>query len=147
MRHPDRSNRINADVTDNPQLPIDPYTSSYWESATSKSSLQASTNPQGTLMEPPRIPLKLINRQNAKLSSPSKDAKKDSTGKMKPPKGPKRFLPPEVMNEFKNAVQGNYMTKIGILEILKKQYGTFAPSRSWHLSDLQLGSPHSQRMR
>lgn len=147
MRRLDRSYRINADVTDNPQLPIDPYTSSYWESATSKSSLQASPNPQGTLMEPPRIPLKPINRQNAKLSSPSKDAKTDSSRKMKHPKVPKRLLPSELMNEFKNAVQGNDMTKIGILEILKKQYGAFAPSHSWHPTDLQLGSPHSQRMR
>ena len=113
---------IHADRTDNPQLPIDPYTTAYWQPTNSNNSVQASSRPQGSLMEPPRIPLNLTNRQNAKLSSPDKDFKSDPPVKMKPSKGPKRFLPSELMNEFKNAVQGNDLTKVGILEILKKQY-------------------------
>ena len=111
-----------ADFTDNPQLPIDPYTTTYWETATAKSSLYSSPNPHGNPMEPPRMPLKPMNRHNTKLSTPSKEHTLDPSGKMKPPKGPKRFLPPEIMNEFKSAVQGNDLTKVGMLEILKKQY-------------------------
>lgn len=78
-------------------------------------------------MDPPRIPLNPINRQNALLLSPSaaatgvKIAGSDATAPMKPPKGPKRLIPSELFEEFKKAVDGNELTKLGLLEVLKKQ--------------------------
>lgn len=47
---------------------------------------------------------------------------------MKPPKPHKRLIAPELMDEFKAAVQGNDLTKVGLLEILKKQYVRFESS-------------------
>lgn len=111
---------------ENPQLPIDPYSSEYWETITSTSSINASPRTQSTLMEPPRIPLNPINRQNTLLNSsvPVKGPKiavSGATVPMKPPKAPKRFIPQELMEEFKQAVKGKDLNKLGLVEILKKQ--------------------------
>jgi len=40
---------------------------------------------------------------------------------MKPPKPPKRLIAPELMDDFKAEVEGNDLTKVGLLEILKKK--------------------------
>lgn len=75
-------------------------------------------------MEPPRIPLNPVNRQNTILpaSATSKDRPSDPSATIKPSKAPPRLLPPELMEDFKRAVQGNDLTKLGLLEVLKKQY-------------------------
>ena len=80
-------------------------------------------------MDPPRIPLNTVNRTNtlfpnAALPLNSINAyspSKDNSAPAKPPKPPKRYIPPEVMNDFKLAVHGNDLTKAGLVEILKKQ--------------------------
>ena len=77
-------------------------------------------------MEPPRIPLNPINRQNT-LIGPSvaaigtKTAGSDAPAPMKPSKGPKRLFPSELMEDFNKTVDGNELTKLGLLEVLKKQ--------------------------
>lgn len=77
-------------------------------------------------MEPPRIPLNPVNRQNTILLAPatSKDRPSDPLATTKPSKPPPRLLPPELMEDFKRAVQGNDLTKVGLLEVLKKQYSS-----------------------
>ena len=77
-------------------------------------------------MEPPRIPLNPINRQNTLLNpsaaaSKNQTASLDANAPMKAPKGPKRLIPIELLEEFKQAVDGNVFTKVGLLEVLKKQ--------------------------
>ena len=77
-------------------------------------------------MEPPRIPLIPINRQNTLLGASSavtgvKTSSSDTTAPMKPPKGPKRLMPSEILGDFMNAVDGNELTKLGLIEFLKKQ--------------------------
>ena len=72
-------------------------------------------------MDPPRIPLQPTNRQNT-LLAPSAAQGSDPSAKMKPPKPPKRLLPTELMIEFKAAVDGNDLTKMGLIEVLKKRY-------------------------
>lgn len=77
-------------------------------------------------MEPPRIPLNPINRHNT-LVVPStaapgtKASGSYAMAPMKPPKGPKRLIPSELLEEFKKTVDGNELTKLGLLEVLKKQ--------------------------
>lgn len=75
-------------------------------------------------MEPPRIPLNPVNRQNTLLPAPAtlKDRPSDTSATTKPSKPRPRLLPPELMDDFKRAVQGNDLTKVGLLEVLKKQY-------------------------
>ena len=84
-------------------------------------------------MEPPRIPLNPINRQITMLNrqitllnssaaaNGMKTVEPDATAPMKPPKGPKRLIPIELLDEFKKAIDGNELTKLGLVEVLKQQ--------------------------
>ena len=77
-------------------------------------------------MEPPRIPLNPVNRQNSLLDPSTaamgiKTAGSDAMAPMKPPKGTKRLIPSDLFEEFKKAVDGNELTKLGLIELLKKQ--------------------------
>ena len=110
---------------ENPQLPIDPYSTSYWKPITSITSINT-PHLHGMLMEPPRIPLNPINRQNTLLvpsatTAGTKIAGSNTHTSMKPATGPKRLIPSELWQEFKTAVDGNELTKLGLLEVLKKQ--------------------------
>ena len=118
--------RLRLISIDNPQLPIDPYSTSYWKTHVSTNPANATPQIYGSLMEPPRIPLNPINRQNT-LLNPSAAAFKgqtaqlDASNPMKATKCPKRLIPIELLEEFKQAVNGNEFTKVGLLEVLKKQ--------------------------
>lgn len=72
-------------------------------------------------MDPPRIPLYPVNRQNTLLPPSLAPTSLDPSAPMKPPKPPKRLIRPELMDEFKAEVSGNDLTKLGLLEILKKK--------------------------
>ena len=108
-------------------LPIDPYSTSYWQTP-----LAAKPQASPSRMDPPRIPLNAISRPNLQLANPSKpddSTKSISAGKItsasnKTPKQPqvKRLIPAELLADFKVAVQGSELTKLGIVEVLKKQY-------------------------
>ena len=114
------SSRAKPNITDNPQLPIDPYCSTYWAPTTSSTSLQTTPHSQSTLMEPPRLPLLPVNRYNAQTRIPT-SLKSDLPSPMKPAKT-QRLVTPELMDDFLAAVHGNDLTKVGLLEILKKKY-------------------------
>ncbi len=87
-------------------------------------------------MNPPRIPLHAINRTNpainglgpGTLTLVTADGKVVSTptNLATPSKAQKavnkRQVAPELMSDFKNAIQGSDLTKAGLIEILKKQY-------------------------
>ncbi|KAI9825723.1 MAG: hypothetical protein M1826_006907 [Phylliscum demangeonii] len=75
-------------------------------------------------MDPPRLPLHAINRTNA---TTNQLALVDATGKVVNEgagvlASANRIVGPELMEEFKSAVQGSDSTKIGLIEILKKRY-------------------------
>lgn len=40
----------------------------------------------------------------------------------KAPKAPKRFVDPEILDDFKQAIVGSDLTKMGLCEILKKRF-------------------------
>lgn len=135
-----------ADQIDNPQIPIDPYSDTYWQSTASTTPLNAITNPQSNLMEPPRIPLNPVHRQNTLLPSPSSSVTSNHSAPMKPPKHPKRLIVPELMDEFKAEVDGNDLTKVGLLEILKKKSVSLKPLSESLLTKAP-DSPRCQKMR
>ena len=70
-------------------------------------------------MDPPRIPLNPINRQNTLL--PLSSTSVPIAALTKGPRTVKRLIAPELMDEFKAEVNGNDNTKVGLLEILKKR--------------------------
>ncbi|CZR56587.1 related to chromatin assembly complex, subunit p90 [Phialocephala subalpina] len=113
---------------------IDPFSSSYWE-------------PTPSTMDPPRIPLNSMKNTslnfNGQTTKPVKsffttasNVLKNSPSPTVPPptfaqpransKGkdgkPKKLLPPEDMEAFKAAIQGNDLSKVGLVEVLKKKF-------------------------
>lgn len=77
-------------------------------------------------MEPPRLPLHPISStanlpmlpNGTSITTLLMDGKRDVAA-CRPPK---RLLPPEILGDFKKAVQGSDLTKVGLIEILKKQF-------------------------
>ena len=118
-----------------PIFPIDPYSTSYWQQPTPTKPANPTSVPphQSVLMEPPRVPLNPINISNLPLQAqqhlPPFDATKPRlppsgahTNDSNTPKPAKRFIPNELVEEFKSAVFGSDMTKLGLVEQLKKKF-------------------------
>lgn len=118
-----------------PIFPIDPYSTSYWQQPTPTKPANPTSVPphQSVLMEPPRVPLNPINVSNLPLQAPQHlqplDANKPRllpsathTNDSNTPKQAKRFIPNELVEDFKSAVFGSDMTKLGLVEQLKKKF-------------------------
>ncbi|KAG6994100.1 hypothetical protein G7Y79_00047g083260 [Physcia stellaris] len=110
-------------IHDNPGFPINPYSTAYWQTETEVQP----TASLGTAMNPPRVPLNTINGINQQLPSLSNGTEKPSSGKgisakSAKPVTVKRFIPTELLEEFKQAVSGSDSTKLGIVEELKKKF-------------------------
>ncbi|KAF1969785.1 hypothetical protein BU23DRAFT_539164 [Bimuria novae-zelandiae CBS 107.79] len=106
------------------QQPIDPFSDAYWapEPLISRSTIQAASKEDQSsgAMNPPRLPLStrpingLLNTLNGSQKAPATiDAK---SGK------PKRTIPANLLPEFKAEVEGSDLTKIGLIEALKKRF-------------------------
>ncbi|KAL5422353.1 hypothetical protein PMIN04_004774 [Paraphaeosphaeria minitans] len=105
------------------QTPIDPFSDSYWapEVPSSRASIQALTkgDQSSGSMNPPRLPLTtrpvnvsgLINTLNG--PSPALGAK---------PGKAKRMIDASLLPAFKAEVAGSDLTKIGMIEALKKKF-------------------------
>ncbi|KAL8767923.1 MAG: hypothetical protein Q9209_005711 [Squamulea sp. 1 TL-2023] len=116
-------------ILDNPSVSINPYSTVYWQSAPSTNLPTSSSRTAQSVMEPPRIPLTTMNHANLPILNPT-----SSLDGLKPPpnaqiihsarlsKAPKRMVAPEVLEDFKRAVDGSDLTKAGLIEILKKQF-------------------------
>lgn len=130
-------------ASDSFPLPIDPYSTSYWQPATTTSSanyLHPSASSSSSSMDPPRLPLTMINRTNYLLPIPNGNSHVEDKsqprippnnninlsssilGAALKPQQPKRLIAPELMTAFAAAVRGSDLTKAGLIEMLKKQY-------------------------
>ncbi|ERF74100.1 hypothetical protein EPUS_06369 [Endocarpon pusillum Z07020] len=114
-------------LSDHHLFPIDPYSTAYWPRAH-----QVSRQPA---MQPPRLPLSSLNPNSSPaITSPWKaeeEEKSDercqnSTGLTQATETkagkPLKLAPDEVLPDFKQAVRGSDLTKVGLIEILKKQF-------------------------
>ena len=81
-------------------------------------------------MDPPRVPLNAINRLNLQLPNPfqpntinlkAADLSTATLAKVSKQVQAKRYIAPELLEEFKAAVQGSELTKLGLVEVLKKK--------------------------
>lgn len=73
-------------------------------------------------MQPPRLPLTqrpMNSMMNSLNSAPSGTA---PAAGGKPAKPPKRLIPADLIPEFKSQVEGSDLTKIALIEALKKKY-------------------------
>ncbi|KAH3905482.1 hypothetical protein HBH56_218350 [Parastagonospora nodorum] len=97
---------------------IDPFSTSYWTPEPFASTLPANKDCAGGNMNPPRVPLAqrtmngLLNTFNSPQQAPSGTASK--------PAKAKRMIPPEQLQAFKAEIDGKDLTKIGMVEALKK---------------------------
>ncbi|KAL8727511.1 MAG: hypothetical protein Q9181_005683 [Wetmoreana brouardii] len=114
-------------ILENPKIPIDPYSTAYWQETSSASALSSRTTQ--SVMDPPRVPLNPLNRTNHLLppqSATSCDSVKAQPFKAglpsKAPKMSNRMVAPDILEDFKRAVEGSDLTKAGLVEILKKQF-------------------------
>lgn len=137
--HIEDSIALGTNMTDRdpevPMFPIDPYSTSYWQQPTPTKAANPTSVPphQSVLMEPPRVPLNPINVSNLPLQAQQHLQPLDATKPRLPlpgahtndshaPKQPKRFIPNELVEDFKSAVFGSDMTKLGLVEQLKKKF-------------------------
>lgn len=99
---------------------IDPFSSAYWAP---EPSLVAPTVKKEALangsMNPPRAPLtqRTVNGLLNTLNTPQQ-----ATGSASKPAKPKRMIPDEHLAAFKQEVEGKDLTKIGMIEALKKVF-------------------------
>jgi chromatin assembly factor 1 subunit A len=98
-------------ISDAVRFPIDPFSTAYWEkpkpAPTAKRTAvpAASSRPAGLdVFRVPTVP-----------GGPAGTA-------LPPNSKAKRPFPPEQLGEFKEAVEGNDLSKIGLIEILKKRF-------------------------
>ncbi|KAJ4322483.1 chromatin assembly factor-I (CAF-I) p90 subunit [Neodidymelliopsis sp. IMI 364377] len=104
---------------------IDPFSTAYWTPpepiATSASTAsKQDTSTKGLMNPPPRVPLVqrtmngLLNTLNTTPSLTTPAASKAST--------PKKMIPDDQLPAFKAEIQGKDLTKIGMIEALKKAF-------------------------
>ncbi|PSN74058.1 hypothetical protein BS50DRAFT_566955 [Corynespora cassiicola Philippines] len=95
---------------------IDPFSTAYWAPEPTAAPTKSATS--NGLMNPPRAPLTqrplngLLNTLSSNPTSPAS----------KPAKAPKRQIPDECMAAFKAEVDGSDMTKLALIEALKKKF-------------------------
>ncbi|KAF1998201.1 hypothetical protein P154DRAFT_524292 [Amniculicola lignicola CBS 123094] len=106
---------------------IDPFSTAYWTpdaipisklNVASKNSLITSS------MKPPRQPL-MQRPVNGMLNTLNSSAKSSSSVACNVAKPPKRMIAPEYLDDFKAEINGSDLTKIALIEALKKKFPKF----------------------
>ncbi|KAF2269597.1 hypothetical protein CC78DRAFT_564826 [Lojkania enalia] len=103
---------------------IDPFSTTYWApepipvTAPTASTRETAIN---RLMNPPRLPL-TQRPINGMLNAPTSSEKAYAAATSKAAKSLKRQIPEDQLPAFKAAVEGSDMTKIALIESLKKQF-------------------------
>ncbi|TAQ83506.1 hypothetical protein B7494_g8171 [Chlorociboria aeruginascens] len=104
---------------------IDPFSSSYWEPSPVKT-----VGP----MEPPRLPLNIMKTTNSHINGPQSKpvtmfgvgpyngTQKPVTPAASTNSKPKKLIPDSDMESFKKAIEGSDLSKLGLVEKLKKQF-------------------------
>ncbi|RMZ68085.1 chromatin assembly factor 1 subunit a [Pyrenophora seminiperda CCB06] len=103
---------------------IDPFATSYWgpdpATAVSVATVTKKDGPASGVMNPPRVPL-TQRTMNGMLNTFNTPQNPPVTTPGKPSKA-KRMVPPEQLPAFKAEVEGKDLTKLGMVEALKKAF-------------------------
>jgi chromatin assembly factor 1 subunit A len=118
---------------DSVTFPIDPLSTAHWADV---KKFVKEKSPQPVTMQPPRLPLMIVDPNTGSLTLPrlldvpvastkSENAVPAKT-KAKTSTSTKtvKFVPPDVLPSFKAAIQGSALTKLGLIEVLKTQFST-----------------------
>lgn len=111
------------DIEPQPQS-IDPFSTAYWtpEPAPNQTSIHVASK-EGTaygLMNPPRLPLssRPVNGLLNTLNTPQSSSAGNATKAVKP----KRMISADQLAAFKAEIEGQDLTKLGMIEALKKKF-------------------------
>ena len=115
------------------RTPIDPFSTHYWDAPA----------PAG-LMEPPRIPLNAIKLTSSGMNGPTNkagnifnaDSKKSAIQANGPAQHAKKLVSDEYMPAFKEAVHGSELSKLGLIEVLNKQFSKIPKSTIKHTLEI-----------
>lgn len=111
-------------IVDNINAPIDPFSTSYWKKPTIA---------KPAVTKPPQLSKQASLPTNALTSFVSVVKSDTAPTSMPPPplttskseskvlKKPKAHIADEDMDDFKKAIDGSELTKLGLIEILKKK--------------------------
>ncbi|KAI4683501.1 uncharacterized protein J4E88_004677 [Alternaria novae-zelandiae] len=101
---------------------IDPFSEAYWEPdpATIASTAAAAKKDTKSAMNPPRVPL--VQRSMNGLLNTLNGPQKSTGGTPTKPAKAKRLVPTEQLEAFKAEIEGKDLTKIGMIEALKKVF-------------------------
>lgn len=97
-------------ISDAVSLPIDPFSTAYWQKPKTSEPVQTSGAGRSSL--------------HSFLGNPSSGSASTQDGSALPLLGPgksRRPFPPELLAEFKQVVDGSDLSKLGLIEILKKR--------------------------
>ncbi|KAF2095944.1 hypothetical protein NA57DRAFT_59009 [Rhizodiscina lignyota] len=100
---------------------IDPFSTAYWQESPNPAAAQSDMT---GLMQPPlRVPLQAKpNGGNSKVMEEFTGSFKTAKPSAAAPKPAKRMIPAEHLEEFKKEVEGSDLTKIALVEALKKKF-------------------------
>lgn len=128
---------------DDQRLPIDPYSNSHWSNPPKQEKKAAAVLTSAASMQPPRLPLSDVSVNTISpfktLMAPKNDSAKpkqseaspvaaaqspNAAAKARPAKAakPVKMIPDDLLSAFKAEVQGSDLTKIAIVESLKKKF-------------------------
>ncbi|CAG8411644.1 unnamed protein product [Penicillium salamii] len=91
-------------ISDAVQFPIDPFSTAYWDKPKPVDQSAKARGVSGLAFATPALPGMTV------------------TAGLLPPSKAKRPFPPDQLSEFKEAVEGSDLSKIGLVEILKKRF-------------------------
>ncbi|KAL3423300.1 chromatin assembly factor 1 subunit A [Phlyctema vagabunda] len=103
-------------LLEGPIKTIDPFSTEYWAST-------------GSNMDPPRLPLHAIKGTSIFHNSPKSVKPFFGNGSQLPPTvaasqatKPVKLITADALDDFKRAVVGSNLTKVGLIEVLKKEF-------------------------
>lgn len=100
-------------VSDSVTFPIDPFSTAYWQKPSKTSDSAPATGPSGSSNGP-------TEGSNGNGHNNALALLGGGPGKAK------RMFPPDQLDEFKLVVDGSDLSKLGLVEILKKRYFSFS---------------------
>ncbi|ORY19118.1 chromatin assembly factor 1 subunit A-domain-containing protein [Clohesyomyces aquaticus] len=105
---------------------IDPFSTAYWAPEPTPIAISTLVGPgrevpTNGLMNPPRLPL-TQRPVNGMLNTLNTAEKANPSSTSKPAKPPKRLIPVDQIPAFKAVVAGSDLTKIALIEALKKKF-------------------------
>ncbi|GAD96880.1 conserved hypothetical protein [Paecilomyces variotii No. 5] len=110
-------------ISEAARFPIDPFSTAYWEKPKASENVNAKSSMPAPAIPPGRSTLHaFMGPPGQGVSAIGTDGQTGSALPSHPASKTKKLFPPEQLAEFKEVVEGSDLTKMGLIEILKKRF-------------------------